>query len=78
MAWFVHTRILLTAYTYKQAILCFFILDVHSSYEVASTFMEEDPKLINYKQFKILSMDEENKQREAEVKREVQKNLDQP
>ena len=33
--------------------------------------MEEEPKVINYKQFKILSMDEETKQREAEIKREV-------
>ena len=44
---------------------------LRSSYETASTFMEEEPKVINYKQFKILSMDEETKQREAEIKREV-------
>ena len=45
--------------------------DMRSSYETASTFMEEEPQVINYKQFKILSMDEETKQREAEIKREV-------
>ena len=44
---------------------------VRSSYETASTFMEEELKVINYKSFKILSMDEETKQKEAEIKREV-------
>ena len=44
---------------------------MRSSYETASTFMEEEPQVINYKTFKILSMDEETKQREAEIKREV-------
>jgi len=44
--------------------------DLRSSYESASTFFEEEPQVINYKKFKVLSMDEETRLKEEEVRKE--------